>query len=36
MSLWIEQIKEVDDSDITMILVGSKSDLEKERKVAYK
>lgn len=33
---WIEQIREVGNSDTNMILVGSKCDLEQERKVPKK
>lgn len=33
---WIEQIREVGNSDTNMILVGSKSDLEQERKIPTK
>ena len=33
---WIEQIREVGNSDTNMILVGSKSDLEQDRKVPKK
>jgi Ras-related protein Rab-1A len=33
---WIDQIKEVGNADTDMILVGSKADLESDRKVARK